>query len=64
MTQTPTPLQKKIINLKESIRQIRHQQNNMTAFIDCLALNLDAISEQVGHLENSFIIENSTRKEK
>ncbi len=50
---TPTPLQTKIMNIRDSIRRIQQQQSNLTAFIDCLAINLEAISEQVGYLENN-----------
>lgn len=50
---TPTPLQTKIMNIRDSIRRIQQQQSNLTAFIDCLAINLEALSEQVGYLENN-----------
>ena len=63
MSEQQTPIQKKIICLKEAICRIRQQQSTLTAFIDCLATNLEALSEQVGALERNLTISTTPKKE-
>ncbi len=63
MSKVQTPIQKKIVCLKEAICQVRKQQSTLTAFIDCLATNLEALGEQVGALERNLTISSTTKKE-
>lgn len=58
-----TPIQLKLVNLKEALCRIKQQQSNMTAFIDCLAMNLEALSEQVGEMEKNLMITHNTKSE-